>query len=244
MTFSMNICGYVAQVHSRFDSTPAYFREYVTQDTPQFTIAPTDADLAFEQAFSIEEAITEGIRPRTYTGPYLERAAIRRAFAEFLFDRDVLLLHGSCVAQEQRAYLFTAKCGVGKSTHTRLWCQHLGGQMVNDDKPFLALTGQGVTAYGSPWNGKHGLSSNIAVPLAGICILERGPVDQIVPIAPAEAYPLLESQAYVPLDPGKAPRRLQLLQQLTEAVPLWRMACTPTKNAAITAHKAMSNIFI
>ena len=237
----MKICGYVAQIHSRFDSTPAYFRDYLTADAPQFTITPTDEDLAFEQAFSIEEAIAEGIRPRTYTGAYLERAAIRRAFAEFLFDRDVLLLHGSCVAKGDQAFLFTAKCGVGKSTHTRLWCQHLGGQMVNDDKPFLALTPQGAMAYGSPWNGKHGLSSNIAVPLAGICILERGPVDQIVPIAPAEAYPLLESQAYVPLDPGKAHRRQQLLQMLAEAIPLWRMSCTPTENAAILAHNAMAN---
>ena len=240
--FQMKIAGHVAQVHTRFESTKSYFSAYLTEEAPAFVIAPTDADLEFEQAFSIQEALEEGIRPRTYTGPHLERVAIQRGFAEYLFEKDVLLLHGSTVAVDDGAYLFTAKCGTGKSTHTRLWCQLFGqrAQMVNDDKPFLAITPQGVMAYGSPWNGKHGLSNPIGVPLRGICILQRGGEDRIWPIGPEEALPMLRSQVTMPLDPKKHPRLEELLVQLAETVPLWRMECTPQLCAAQTAYAAMT----
>ena len=239
--FCMKIAGHVARIQARFSSTLAYFADYLTEETPEFTIAPTDGDLEFEQKFSVEEAIAEGIRPRVYTPPHLERAAIQRRFAEFLFDRDVLLLHGSTVAVDGSAYLFTAKCGTGKSTHTRLWCQAFAGRarMVNDDKPFLRLTDGPAIAYGSPWSGKHGLANNISAPLRGICILQRGTENKIWPISPQEALPMLRRQVYTPLDPGKAVQLEDCLLRLTRATPLWRMECNPDIQAAYVAYEFM-----
>lgn len=239
--FSMKIAGHVARVETRFASTQSYFADYLTEDTPEFSIAPTNTDLSFEQAFSIEEALAEGIRPRKYTDPHLERVAIQRAFAEFLFDRDVLMLHGSTVAVDDQAFLFTAKCGTGKSTHTRLWCQAFGSRarMVNDDKPFLQLNAQQVIAHGSPWNGKHGLSSPVAVVLKGICLLQRSLENCIRPIPPEAAMPMLRSQAYTPLDPEKLPRLEALLSQLAATVPLWEMECNKDVHAAQVAFDAM-----
>ena len=240
--FQMKIAGAVARVRTRFASTESYFSRYLTAEAPEFTIAPTAEDLQFEQDFKHREAIEEGIRPRVYAEPHLERVAIQRQFAEFLLRRDTLLLHGSTVAADGGAYLFTAKCGTGKSTHTRLWCQILGqrARMVNDDKPFLQL-GQGeVVAYGSPWNGKHGLSNPIAVPLRGICILRRGSENRIWSIEPREALPMLRSQVYTPLDPAQMGHLESLLHRLAETVPLWAMTCTPEIAAARVAFAAMA----
>ena len=239
--FQMKIAGHVARVEARFDSTPAYFAQYRTEEPPEWTIAPTDADLEFEQAFSIEEALQEGIRPRIYTAPHLERSAIQRAFAEYLFHKDILLLHGSTVALDGKAYLFTARCGTGKSTHTRLWREVFGPRavMVNDDKPFLQITEHSIIAYGSPWSGKHGLASNIAAPLQGICILERGPENRIHPISIAEAMPMLQHQVSPPTDPKLAHQLQTLLDRLAAQVPLWRMECTKDPQAAQVAFAAM-----
>lgn len=238
----MKIAGHTAAVCAQFDSTKEYFRAYLSQESPEFTIAPTQEDLAFEQAFSLAEAEAEGIRPRIYTQPHLERAAIRRGFAEFLLPRNVLELHGSTVAVDGQAYLFAAKCGTGKSTHTRLWREVFAGRavMVNDDKPFLRIENGCVTAFGSPWSGKHGLDSNIAVPLAGICILERGAENKIRPISPAEAMPMLQLQAYMPLDEQNLPQRRHLLAQLADTVALWHMECNKAPDAAVVAHAAMA----
>ena len=148
--FLMQIAGHTAKIHSLFESTPLYCQKYHSQELPAFTVAVTREDLEFEAAALYEEALQEGFRVRNFPDPFLERTAIQRKFAEYLFDHDILLLHGSTVAVDGNAYLFTAKCGTGKSTHTRLWCQYFGDRavMVNDDKPFIQITKDGIFACG------------------------------------------------------------------------------------------------
>ncbi len=240
--FTIEIAGYSFGIHSMFESTREYCRRYLSEKTPRLEIAPRQTDLTFEQEMLELEAVEEGIKIRKFTEPFLERAAIQRAVTEFLFDRDVLMLHGSTVAVDGKGYLFTAKCGTGKSTHTRLWCQAFGGRavMVNDDKPFLKVTDAGVWVCGSPWSGKHGLDSNVTVPLAGICILERGIENQIAPCDSNGAMAVLLHQGYCPLDVGKKPAYEALVRKVTETVPLWKMACNKEIGAAFIAYGAMS----
>lgn len=239
--FHMQIAGHVACVQSLFDSTPQYFRAYLTEAAAEFTVTVRPEDLRFEQAELDAEAVEEGFRLRVFTDPFLERAAIQRGFAEFLFDRDILLLHGSAVAVDGKGYLFTARSGTGKSTHTRLWRELFGPRavMINDDKPFVRLSPEGVTIFGSPWSGKHGLDSNISVPLQGICLLARGEENRILPASGAQLLPLLRKQGYCPLDPQKQSRFLHLTQTLADTVALWQMDCTKDLQAAVVASRAM-----
>ena len=233
----MKIAGHTAGITSLFESTPQYFKAYLTEELPEFSVAVTRKAIAFEQQDLLEEARRDGFRPRVFTDPFLERQAIQRAFAEYLFSFGTLLVHGSAVAVDGEAFLFTAHSGTGKSTHTRLWQQVLGERavIVNDDKPFIQLTCQGAVLHGSPWSGKHGLDRNLSVPLKGICILERGKENQITPIPPEEGLPMLRRQAYQPLDTVNEADFLHLTEQLSRSVPLWRMACTKDPQAAVMA---------
>ena len=238
--FDMQIAGHVGRVHALFESTRDYCKNYLTEKAPEFSITVTAEDLAFEQAQLLAEAKAEGMKPRKFTDPFLDRAAIQRKFAEYLFGHDILLCHGSTVAVDGKAYLFTAKCGTGKSTHTRLWRQVFGdrAQMVNDDKPFLILTEDGVLACGAPWSGKHGLDTNITVPLAGICILERGAENVIRPIPVEDALPRLLHETFCP--EGQEARFRALVEHLARRTNLWHMECTKDPEAAEVAHSAMS----
>ena len=238
----MEIAGHTAKVTSLFESTKDYFKPYLTENEPEFTAEVSREDLVFEQEELLEEARLEGFRKRIFTDMFLERAAIQRKFAEFLFDRDTLLFHGSTIAVDGKAYLFTAKSGTGKSTHTRLWREVFGNRavMVNDDKPFLKITENGVFACGSPWSGKHGLDANITVPLQGICVLERGKENRIRKADRAEVMARLIHEAYCPLDSGKKEEFLALVEALAEKTPLWRMECTKDAQAAMVAFEVMS----
>ena len=124
--FCVEIAGSVAAVTSLFESTPHHFRSYLTDREPDFSIEIIDADLRFEQADADAEAAEEGFRRRVFPDPFLERAAIQRKFAAHLLKKNVLLVHGSTVAVDGNAYLFTARSGTGKSTHTRLWREVFG----------------------------------------------------------------------------------------------------------------------
>ena len=239
--FRIAIAGKVFAVRSRFDSARDYCRQYLTEAEPDFSVTVEAADLAFEQAFLDEEARQEGFRLRKFTDPFLDRAAIQRKVAEALFDCGTLLIHGSAVALGGSGYLFTAKSGTGKSTHTALWQQLLGSRsvMVNDDKPFLHITSQGVWVCGSPWSGKHGRDTNIRVPLTGICLLQRGRENRISPMEKALLLPILRHQSYQPQDCEKQEICNALLDSLVEQVPLWRMECTKDPQAAQVAYDAM-----
>lgn len=240
--FLIQIAGQTLAVTSLFESTRDYCRKYLTEKKADFGVSVTREDLVFEQEALRQEALEEGIKVRVFTDPFLERTAIQRKVAEHLFDRSVLMTHGSTVAVDGKAYLFTARCGTGKSTHVRLWRQVFADRavMVNDDKPFLEITSSGVQAWGSPWSGKHGLDSNISAPLQGICILERGKENLIGRISPEEALPMLLHQSYCPLDPEKKKTFKALVFQLAERTPLWKMQCNMDPSAAGVSFKAMS----
>ena len=232
--FVMEIAGFAVGVEPLFESTRMYCREYWTDREPEFHVTVKREELVQEQELLNIEADEEGLKRRKFSDMFLERSVIQRRVAENLARRDVLLMHGSTVAVDGRAYLFTAPCGTGKSTHTRLWREVFGDRavMVNDDKPFLKLTEDAVLACGSPWTGKHGIGTNVCVPLGGICILSRGTENIIRPAEPEQVMDFLRSQCFPP----------QGQEKLLSRVELWQMECTKDPEAALIAHGAMSSI--
>ena len=240
--FKIEIAGQVIAVTSLFESTKDYCRKYLTEAEPDFSVAVTRQDLEEEQALLRQEALEEGPKPRVFGDPFLERNSIQRKVAELLLDRDILLMHGSTVAVDGKAYLFTAACGTGKSTHTRFWRQTFGDRavMVNDDKPFLRILADGVLACGAPWSGKHGLETNITVPLQGICVLERGTENEICPASGEELLPMLLHQGCPPREKAQVAHYEHLVHTLAQTVPLWKMRCNLDPNAAKVAWEVMS----
>ena len=234
--FVMEVAGLAANVQPMFSSTREYFRPYLTERMPEFFVAITGEDLIRQQAALDQEADREGLRRRKFTDPFLERTVIQERIAEKLLEADTLLLHGSTVAVDAQAYLFTAPCGTGKSTHTRLWREAFGDRavMVNDDKTFIQLRQDGVWAYGSPWTGKHGIGTNISAPLKGICFLQRGTENRIQKADPEKWLPELIHQCFLPDE-----RYSALAYRLAERVPLWEMSCTKDPQAALVAYEAM-----
>lgn len=241
--FSIQIAGLVARVQPAFATTREYCRAYLTERAPELFIEVTETERVYEQAMAEQEAIEEGLRIRKFTDPFLERAAIQRKIALELLQRDTVLVHGSTVGVDGEAYLFTAPCGTGKSTHTRFWRENFGARavMVNDDKAFLRITPSGVFAYGSPWSGKHGLDTNLCLPLKGICFLRRGVENRICRADPAAYLGELQHQSFLPEDPSRLQKALTLVDTLAQRVPLWEMACTKDPAAALVSHQAMSN---
>ena len=234
--------GKIVSASIMFESTKKYCKDFICEDNAEISVTITPEDIALEREKAAREDALEGLPARDLPDALLEITALQRKIAEEFFERDILLFHGSVVAVDGQAYLFTAKSGTGKSTHTRLWREVFGDRavMVNDDKPFLEITGTGVTVHGSPWNGKHRLGQNISVPLKAICILERGQENRIVEITPRQALPMLLQQSQRPMDRRKLPMYLELIDRLSSRVRFYRMQCNMDPQAAVLARETMS----
>ena len=204
----------------------------------------TQSDIDFEREKSAREDIKESIPIRRFSDAYLETLAVYRKIADCLLSCDTLLFHGSVIAVDGEGYLFTAKSGTGKSTHTRLWREYFGERavMVNDDKPLLHITDSGVTAYGTPWDGKHRLSTNIAVPLKGICILTRNAKNHIEPVEPHAVYPLIVQQTNRSLSADGMKHALSLIDRMLHVVPVYRLGCNMDIEAARVAYEGMNRL--
>lgn len=164
------------------------------------------------------------------------------SFYKQLINFSGIMLHSSAVVVDEKAYLFTAKSGTGKSTHTQLWLQAFGSRayMLNDDKPALRKIDGQWFAFGTPWSGKYDISTNIGVPVGGIAILERGEKNEIHRISGVDV--LMDLFQQINPSRGMEYRRLlmPLLDQLLREVPIWRLKCNMEPEAAIVAYEAMS----
>lgn len=214
-----------------YDSCVDYLAE---NEEPQISILATDEDLAYEQAQS-----EDGIN---FSKSYLEFIALYRQFCEKVLDYGVVLCHGSVVELDGKAYMFTAPSGTGKSTHARMWRETFGDRvvMVNDDKPLLKFTESGVYAYGTPWDGKHHLSTNKCAKLAGICFLHQAEENNIKKIGSQESVSLLMNQIYRPRNMEGMLKTMEYVDRLIREVPMYSMGCTISKEAAEMAYKIMS----
>ena len=155
-----------------------------------------------------------------------------RKVADSLLAYNTLLLHGSAIGFRDFAYLFSAKSGTGKTTHTLKWIHNLHGSFViNGDKTFIQFRDDGgVYACGSPWAGKENMCSNTSELLKSIILMERSEDNNIERIPFTEAFPALLQQVYRPDDEEKMRLTLRLLKRLDGLVTFWRFKCNNFKD--------------
>ena len=241
MEFNIKLADRVIGIKSIYNYIRKYCEGYVCEDPADFSVEITQADLDFEREKSARDDIAEGRAVINHHDAYLETLAVYRKIVEKMMDYDCLLFHGSSIAVDGVAYLFTAKSGTGKSTHSSYWRETFGDRavMVNDDKPLLKLTDKGVMVCGTPWNGKHNLGCNMVAPLQAICILERGEKNEIEEISAKDALPMLLQQSHRPGNPMAMLTYMNIMDRLTKNLKFYRMKCTLDPEAARMAHEAM-----
>ncbi|MCC2600017.1 hypothetical protein [Sphingobacterium sp. FBM7-1] len=92
-----------------------------------------------------------------------------------------ILIHASVIAhREKEGVAFLGKSGTGKSTHSRLWLQHVPEtELLNDDNPAIRIEDNGrVFIYGTPWSGKTPCYKNKKVELKAFVRLEQAPYNK------------------------------------------------------------------
>lgn len=189
-------------------------------------------------------------QPRKYRPPnwpsvdknqeiYLD--ACLQFYAEIVYHNG-MMLHSSAVTLDNRAYLFSAPGGTGKSTHTKLWQQNFGeaAQILNDDKPALRKMDGKWYAYGTPWSGKFSINQNRKVPLAGICFIKRGAQNEIRRLSQMEAINRIISQTRrIFYEPERVEKMLENVEMLTNDVPIFELHCNMDPEAAMLSYITM-----
>lgn len=217
------------------DKCAAYFVNSETTDV--YIEKPTADEIADEREIANKQRELDDQELITFENEYLEYINIYRKIVEKMPKYGVMLMHAAAIAVDNRAYLFLAKSGTGKTTHIMNWIKAVPGTIViNGDKPLIDT--RNMTVCGTPWSGKENLNTNITVPLAGICILERGKTNEISQISSWDAVKSINDQTHWPADAEMRKKTLELLDKLGKT-PCYKLRCTPEIDSAKKAYEKM-----
>ncbi|MDD3589114.1 MAG: hypothetical protein PHO46_02410 [Thermoguttaceae bacterium] len=185
-----------------------------------------------------ERELERGLESREMVEYYLTRFLFQAKLLRF----NGLILHSSAVVYENRAYLFSADSGTGKSTHTQLWIKIFGEDnafILNDDAPALRKIDGQWFAYGTPWSGSSALNANAKVPLQGVGFLERAETCWAKQITPDEAATLFMMQTMTPLGRKTLGNTLDQIIKFLVEVPVFKIGCTMEPDAPRVSYEAM-----
>lgn len=168
------------------------------------------------------------------------------AFSNAILDFKAFCLHSSAVALDNRAVLFSAPCGTGKSTHTKLWIEYFGKEravIINDDKPVIRLEDDVFYAHGTPWSGKNNLNSNLKVPLEAIVFIEQSKENHVEILDSREAIKLLMGQSLRPFSSNQngMSNLLDILNILLKKIPIYRFGCNISMDAVELIYNTINN---
>ena len=240
MEFTVSLAGINVAVKSLFDEVYDFCHDYLTDAAPNMTVSVTLDDIFHEKIVNFREAQIEGLPVVDYPNSYLETLALYRKIVTKMLDYDTFLMHGAVVAVGDKAWLFTAPSGTGKTTHINLWLNNIpGSYVVNGDKPLIHI-GDECTVYGTPWAGKEGMNRNVGVKLCGIVILNRGTENHIEKVPMTQILPTLIQQSYRPNNKLELEKTLALLSRLGKKIPMYQLYCNMDPEAALVSYNVLS----
>lgn len=162
-------------------------------------------------------------------------------FAFASASEQTLMVHASVVCNHGRGYLFLGKSGTGKSTHSRLWLQHIpGSELLNDDNPIVRVVDGVPRVYGSPWSGKTPCYRNADAPIGAFVKLDQAPANRIGPVPALHAFAtLLASCSLMKWDERVYDGIADTLSAVVERVPVYHLDCLPDEGAARLSYETI-----
>ena len=172
---------------------------------------------------------------RQYPKGINARAILNVLAAEHLIARNHgVILHASYIAWRDRAILFTAPSGTGKSTQAELWKDLRGAQIINGDRVAIRLEQGKLLAEGIPFAGSSKYCENRSLPLAAVVYLGQAPTTTIRRMKGAEAFMRIWEGCSVNTWDREDVRLISdLVTNLVQTVPIYHLTCTPDESAVV-----------
>lgn len=223
-SFKVKIADVVILTKVNYKETGEFFSSFKCEEKEQETIV-------------IEKPEIEAFRKEVpyFTPEQCERGILKYKMDMVLVKYGVFPVHASALSYKGKAYVFTALSGVGKSTHSRKWKEAFGEDVIiiNDDRPYLKVTGDSVLVFSHPQSGKHNLYTNTSAEAAAIGKIIRDERNYIRRMTKAEMFPFLVQQSFT-LDEKEATSRIiMLIRQVLERVNAYEIHCNMDPDAAV-----------
>ena len=167
--------------------------------------------------------------------------AVMLLYTFYTAPYDTMMVHASVIAHEGRGYMFLGRSGTGKSTHSRLWLNHIPDtELLNDDNPVIRVFDSKALVYGTPWSGKTPCYKNMQVPLKAVVRLSQAPYNKIARLAPLQSFASLMPACSCKRWDNEAMSSLhKSVEKTITMVPCYHLECLPDEEAARVCYNAV-----
>ena len=142
------------------------------------------------------------------------------------------ILHSSFIKYQDKAILFTAPSGTGKSTQADLWEKYENAEIINGDRSGIRKLDGKWTAYGLPIAGSSGIYKNKKAEISHIIVLKQGKENKLTKLSPREAFIKLYSETLVHTwDKEFQENIINMITDVVQNVRIYQYECLPDKSA-------------
>ena len=144
-----------------------------------------------------------------------------------------LILHASFIVYRNKAILFSAPSGTGKSTQADLWKKYVSSvEIINGDRAIIGIEDGDVKAYGLPFCGTSKITINQNFNLNTIVILRQGKINKLIELSAKDSYKYLYSQInWIGWDKKLQINILDLLEKVVSSIKIYYFECLPEQSA-------------
>lgn len=158
--------------------------------------------------------------------------AVRIPFLLKAESKGMYAIHSASVLYKEKAWLFSAPAGTGKSTHARLWTAYSDATDINGDLNLIGISNGVPTVFGIPWCGTSEIYTDSDVPLGGVVFLRQAPENRIELLDREKALVTLSRRTISPLWNAASLRKMiKDLKPISETIPSLRLYCTKDPEA-------------
>lgn len=162
-----------------------------------------------------------------------------------LLDLGMATFHGMAFIWNEKAWIFTAPSGTGKTTQFMLWKYQFKDEirLLNGDKTVLRCEDDGsVTVFPSPWAGKESMSRMESAPLDGIIYLSQDSENSVEPINITDTPRLFSPQFIYNTPTDEEAKTLnRVFRAMISVASLWHLKNKGDLDSAKLAHDTILN---
>ena len=190
-------------------------------------------DTAYLRAEHREKRHDIQLKAASFPGAMGVTPVLNALAAEHLvLDAGGVVFHASYILHNDRAILFTAPSGTGKSTQADLWVKHRNSRIVNGDRAVIRIVNGQAVACGLPFAGSSEYCENVTAPLAAIVYLAQAPKTQISRLTGFRAFRRVwEGCSVNTWDRADVEKATAIVEQIIRQVPVYYLPCTPDETA-------------
>jgi len=218
----VNFGGIKVRYSFLYPETAALFGRYLEKD------CDTAADLEIQITPEYIEESKWLVDENETSMAFREFQSLMLKTGNELLLHDRVLFHGAAFTWNNKAWIFTAPSGTGKTTQLNHWRTLFKRdvKVINGDKPLLECKDDGkIIVHSSPWRGKERMGiKTLKAELGGIILLEQGKSNHIERMDPEDAViPLFIEFIAYPDNKEQILAQADILDRILKRVPVWKL---------------------